>query len=142
MCSEELDKSALYVHCLFKTEKHAEGMGTLHFLLVYACAPLFKEALQKVEKKEDILLLADVTPETQAERGQRSLLLWHWYVTFSPTLTPLLYIGYRPQLKLGTSACLPSHMRHGADDHGGGCLQKKRKLKSSSSQKGPLSPVP
>lgn len=76
MCSEELYKSALYVHCLFKTEKHAEGMGTL-YLLVYACVPLFKEAGQKVEKKENILLLADVTSETQVERGQWSLLLWH-----------------------------------------------------------------
>ena len=38
---------------------------------------LFKEVRQKVERKEDILLRADVTPETQAERGQWSLLLWH-----------------------------------------------------------------
>lgn len=48
------------MHCLFKTEKHAEGMDTL-YLLVYACVPLFKEAGQKVGKKEDILLLANVT---------------------------------------------------------------------------------
>lgn len=40
------------MHCLFKTEKHAEGMGTL-YLLVYACVPLFKEAGQKVEKKRE-----------------------------------------------------------------------------------------
>lgn len=64
---------------------------------------LFKEVRQKVERKEDILLLAD---ETQVERGQRPLLLRHSYVTFSPTLTPLLYIGYLPQLKLCTSACI------------------------------------
>lgn len=48
------------MHCLLKTEKHAEGMGILFFLLVYACVPLFKEVRQKVEKKEGILLLADV----------------------------------------------------------------------------------
>lgn len=51
MCSEELYKSVLYVPGLFKTEKHAEGMGALYFLLVYACVPLFKEVGQKVEKK-------------------------------------------------------------------------------------------
>lgn len=70
------------------------------------CVSLFKGVRQKVEKEEDIVVLADVTLKTRVERGQWSLLLSHQCVMFSPLLTSLLFISYLPQLKLCASVCL------------------------------------
>lgn len=132
-CSEELKKTTLYMRCLFKRERLVEGTGTCGFLLVYASLRIW------VEGQEDILVLA-VTPDTQVERGQWSLLLFHQGVMFSPTLTPLLYVSYFLQLKLCTHACWPSHWSHGAEEEGDGCLPREAESESILQAERPFAP--